>query len=188
MTTTTRSRQRMPAVLRRWPTALAVGMSALTLDRSGSDRSVEAYGEILPFLALLYLIVAVLRRRGASWPVLIIGILVITVLELLGVMAPSSAAVAVALVVLVWSAVSGRLTESGMLRVQAVGMLGFGALALTGLAVEPEVGRYVVAAGWFLHGVWDFVHLRLDKVVSRSYAEWCGVIDVLVAAELLLLG
>jgi len=187
MTTITRPRRRMPAVLRRWPTALAVGMSALSLDRSGSDRSVESYGEILPFLALLYLVVAVLRRRGASWPVLIIGFLVIFVLEFLGAIAPSSAAVAVALVILVWSAVSGRLTESGMLRVQAVGMLGFGALSLIGLAVDPDIGRYVVAGGWFLHGVWDFVHLRLDKVVSRSYAEWCAVVDVLVAAELLLL-
>jgi hypothetical protein len=44
-----------------------------------------------------------------------------------------------------------------------------------------------VAAGWFLHGIWDFVHLWLDKVVARSYAEWCGVIDVLVAAQLVFL-
>jgi hypothetical protein len=44
-----------------------------------------------------------------------------------------------------------------------------------------------VAAGWFLHGVWDFVDLRLDKVVARSYAEWCGVLDVLIAAGLLLM-
>ena len=44
-----------------------------------------------------------------------------------------------------------------------------------------ELGRYLVAAGWFLHGVWDLVHLRLDKVVARSYAEWCGVVDILVA-------
>jgi hypothetical protein len=29
--------------------------------------------------------------------------------------------------------------------------------------------------------------LRLDKVVARSYAEWCGVIDVLLAAGLVLL-
>jgi hypothetical protein len=36
------------------------------------------------------------------------------------------------------------------------------------------------------HGVWDFVHLRADKVVARSYAEWCGVLDVLVAAQLVL--
>ncbi|GAA2793221.1 hypothetical protein [Nonomuraea dietziae] len=41
-----------------------------------------------------------------------------------------------------------------------------------------------MAAGWLFHGVWDFVHLKLDKVVARSYAEWCGVFDVLIAAQL----
>jgi hypothetical protein len=50
--------------------------------------------------------------------------------------------------------------------------------------VDPDLGRYLVAAGWFLHGIWDFVHLRADKVVARSYAEWCGVVDVLIAVEL----
>ena len=29
--------------------------------------------------------------------------------------------------------------------------------------------------------------MRRDEVVSRTFAEWCGVIDVLVAAQLLLL-
>jgi hypothetical protein len=29
---------------------------------------------------------------------------------------------------------------------------------------------FAVAAGWFGHGVWDFVHLKLDKVVARCYA------------------
>ncbi|MCX4903070.1 hypothetical protein [Streptomyces sp. NBC_00878] len=56
-----------------------------------------------------------------------------------------------------------------------------------GLAVDPDLGRCLVAAGWFFHGVWDFVHLRLDKVVARSFAEWCAVVDVLIAVHLLFL-
>jgi hypothetical protein len=44
-----------------------------------------------------------------------------------------------------------------------------------------------VAAGWFLHGLWDFVHLRRNAVVSRSYAEWCGVVDILIAVRLVFL-
>ena len=66
-------------------------------------------------------------------------------------------------------------------------MVGFGALAVAGLVIDPDLGRYVVAAGWFLHGVWDFVYLKLDRVVTRSYAEWCGVVDILIAAELVFL-
>jgi hypothetical protein len=64
---------------------------------------------------------------------------------------------------------------------------GEGLLVLDGLAVDPDVGRYVVAAAWLLHGVWDLVYFRLDTVVARSYAEFCGVVDVLVAAALVLM-
>ncbi|MGW0478942.1 hypothetical protein [Nonomuraea sp. NPDC003214] len=45
----------------------------------------------------------------------------------------------------------------------------------------------MIAAGWLLHGIWDFVHLRRGKVVARSYAEWCGVLDALIAFELVFL-
>ena len=48
-------------------------------------------------------------------------------------------------------------------------------------------GRYVVAAGWFGHAAWDLAHLRADKVVSRSFAEWCTVFDILRAIGILVL-
>jgi hypothetical protein len=182
---TNRARRRLSDVLKRWPSALAVGLVVLTLEGGESESPVEAYGEILPLLPLLYLIVAKLERRRASWPVLIVGITAIVALQIVDVLPTSVFVVAVALIVMVWSAAGGQLHRPGMLRVQAIGMVGFGAVSLIGLAVDPDLGRYVVAAGWFFHGVWDFVHLRLDRVVVRSYAEWCGVLDVLIAAELI---
>ena len=68
-------------------------------------------------------------------------------------------------------------------RTQALGMVGFGAIVLVGLAVDPDLGRYIVAAGWFGHGLWDVAQLRSDTVVSRSFAEWCAVIDILIAVS-----
>ncbi|MFJ9586512.1 DUF6010 family protein [Streptomyces acidicola] len=56
--------------------------------------------------------------------------------------------------------------------------------------MDPELGRRLVAAGWFLHGVWDLAHLllaRLCGVVARTFAEWCAVVDVLLAVELVVL-
>jgi hypothetical protein len=93
----------------------------------------------------------------------------------------------VALVFVVWGAVRGTPHGPATFGVQAAGAFAFGGLALAGLAVDPDLGRYLVAASWFFHGVWDFVHMWLDKVVARTFAEWCGVIDVLVAVELLFL-
>jgi hypothetical protein len=183
-------RPRRPGIdvlTRRWPTALALALSALTFDGDGSGAAVPGLAEALLLLPLGYLTVAKLQRPRASWLVLACGLTTIIVLRLLDVIAPAAGLVAIALIVLVWGAVDRQLQRSGLFQVQALGMVGFGALALTGLAVDPQLGRYLVAAGWFLHGLWDFVHLRMNKVVARSYAEWCGVIDILIAAQLLLI-
>ena len=171
-------------LLQRWPTALAVAPAALILTGPEAETDVV---ELLPLLPLEYLIVAKLQRRQATWPVITVAFVATIALQELDVVPPSTVFAAVALVVLVWGAVDGQLLRPGAFRVQALGMLGFGALALVGLVVEPDLGRYLVAAGWFLHGVWDFVYFKLDKVVARSYAEWCGVVDILVAAGLVFL-
>ncbi|MEV0616435.1 hypothetical protein AB0I81_24175 [Nonomuraea sp. NPDC050404] len=174
-------------LLRRWPTALALAMSALTFGGSETVEGVHSFAQILPILSLLYLVIAKLRRREATWPGLVIGLASVIGLRILDVISPAALFAAVALAVLVWAGVDGQLWKDGQFQVQALGMLFFGGLALIGLVIDPELGRYVVAAGWFLHGVWDFVHLKLDKVVARSFAEWCGVVDIVIAAELVLM-
>jgi hypothetical protein len=187
VSTTLNRRRRIDVLKNRWPTALAIGPWALTLGGGEADGAVGGFGEVLLLLPLPYLIIAKSLRRGLSWPILVVGLTATVVLRGLDVVAPSAVSVAVALIILVWGAVDGQLHRSSELRVQALGWVGFAALALAGLAVDPDLGRYLVAAGWFLHGVWDFVHLWRDKVVARSYAEWCGLVDILIAAELVFL-
>ncbi|MFJ8531982.1 hypothetical protein [Streptomyces sp. NPDC093591] len=181
-----------PAVVltRRWPTALAVVVVVLNVIASGSEDVADAvggFGETLPLLPLIYLVVHQIGKPQATWPVLGAALVVGFALPLQDVVAPSTVLVALALLLLAWGALRGTPHGRAALGVQAVGALVFCGLALAGLAVDPDLGRYLLAAGWFFHGVWDFVHLRLDKVVSRTFAEWCGVIDVLVAVQLLFL-
>ncbi|WP_049566097.1 hypothetical protein [Nonomuraea sp. SBT364] len=171
----------------RWPTALALAATGLTFGGAGSAEGVAGLAQALPLLPLLYLVMAKLRRRAATWPGVGIGLAVVVGLRMLDVVQPATVLTAIALVVLVWAGVDGQLRRDGTFRVQALGMLLFGGLALAGLAVDPELARYLVAAGWFFHGVWDFVHLKLDKVVARSFAEWCGVVDIMIAAQLVLM-
>ncbi|RVX41586.1 hypothetical protein EDD27_4140 [Nonomuraea polychroma] len=172
----------------RWPTAVALAMTYLSMS-SGSPLSeeVRSLAQVLPALPLLYLVVAKLGRPALSWPLLGVGMVIIFGTRLLDLVAPSTVLLALALVVLIWGAIDGHLRRPGEFRIQAIGMIGFGVLALAGLAVVPEAGRYVIGAGWLLHGVWDFVYLRRGTVVARSYAEWCGVLDVLIAIELIFL-
>ncbi|MFI6793043.1 hypothetical protein ACIBG4_37505 [Nonomuraea sp. NPDC050383] len=169
---------------RRWPAALALVASAIIGSGSESPGGVAGLAHVLSLLPLIYLAMAKLGKRQATWPGLAIGVATVFGLRILDVIPPAAAFTGIALVILVWAGVDGQLRRDGTFRLQALGMLFFGALALAGLLLDPEMGRYLVAAGWFLHGVWDFVHLKQDKVVARTFAEWCGVLDVMIAAQL----
>ncbi|TDB97152.1 hypothetical protein [Actinomadura sp. 7K534] len=174
---------------RRWPTAVALAAAVLVWGGGLGDAAdaVSGLGPVVLLLALEYLILNQIGRREASWPVIGGMVAAVFVIELLDVVDLTTVAVAAALVLLVWGAVTGTANRRGSFGIQAAGMLGFGAIALVAMAVDPDLGRYLVAAGWLLHGIWDAAHLKLDRVVSRSYAEACGVLDVAVAAMLLFL-
>ena len=166
-------------VLDRWPSVLAL---LVTYDGVGGD--VPSLAQALPYLPLLYLIVAKTRRRAYTWPILLAGLGLITAFRITGAVEPMIVAIGVALAVLLWAALDGDLHESRTFQIQTVGMVVFGVVAAAALFVAPEIALYLVAGGWFFHGVWDFVHWYRDAVVARSFAEWCGVVDVMIAASL----
>jgi hypothetical protein len=171
------------AFLHRWPTWLAITMAVLL---AAGGTTVEELADVLPMLALAYLAAAVLQRRKATWPLAIGIVAAFAALRTQDWVDPVVVLVATALVLVAWGAVRGKL-HRGTLVVEAAGMVGFTAIALAAVSVNPELGRYVVAAGWFGHAAWDFAHFRADEVVSRSFAEWCAVYDFLRAIGMLLL-
>ncbi|WP_246203886.1 hypothetical protein [Streptomyces tailanensis] len=123
-----------------------------------------------------------------TWPVLVVGASVAFGLQVLEIVSSAGVMVAVALAVLLWGAFRGTPHGRTVFGIQAAGAVVFGALAVTGLVLDPDLGRYLVAAGWFFHGVWDFAHLRirgLNGIVAPTFAEWCAVVDVMVGVELL---
>jgi hypothetical protein len=189
MTTTTHSEgpnlRWIRPVARRWPTAVALASAAFSA-LGGDNGDSSGLAKALPLLALLYLVVAAVNRRRATW--VVFGVLIVSYIGLraLDVVDTTVVIMAIALAASIWGAGHGRHRERAF-QVQLIGMVGFAAVALAGLAVDPELGRYLVAAGWLAHGIWDFVHLAKDKVVVRSYAEWCGVLDILIAAQLVVL-
>lgn len=218
-TSASAGRSPVRALSRRWPTMLALALTVpgLVLGASAdpapaeSAATVDGYAEFLPLLPLLYVVVHQIGNPRATWPVLVAGASFAFALQALDLVSPAGVMVGTALAVLLWGAVQGAVqgaargaargtagdatagaTPHGpsVFQLQAAGAVVFGALAVTGLVLDPDLGRYLVAAGWFCHGVWDFAHLRMRRlqgVVAPTFAEWCAVVDVVVAVELLFL-
>ncbi|MCA1708247.1 MAG: hypothetical protein LC808_35205 [Actinobacteria bacterium] len=173
-------------LIHRWPTALGIAVAAMTAYDMDLDEGIEFLSPLMVVMALAYLGAAVLDRRWSAWVLLLAGLAIVVVLRPLdsGV-APSVGLLVAALVLLVLGVARGLLRRPGGLTLQATGMLGFGAIALAALYVDLDLGRYLVAAGLIGHAAWDTVHYRLDRVVARSYAEFCAVLDILVGAAIL---
>jgi hypothetical protein len=180
-------------LVRRWPTALALLLAAGVIAAGSGDDlgdAVSGYADALPLLPLLYVVIAQLGRPRLTWPVLGAGVVLLFGLGAQDAVPAGGAMIVVALAVLLWGMLRGSPHGGTVLGVQVAGAVGFGALAVAGLVVDADLGRYLVAAGWFGHGVWDLAHLRLARlkgVVAPTFAEWCAVVDIAVAVELLFL-
>ncbi len=170
------------ALARRWPTLLALTMAALTWGSTPQKRLSEA---ILLF-AFGYLVAAALHRRQATWLIAVAVIGGFAVLRLQDRIDPSIVLIIVAIVFVGWGAARGLLWPPGELMLETVGMILFATLALTALAVDLDLARYLLAAGWLGHAAWDFAHWRADRVVARSFAEWCCVFDLVGGISILL--
>ncbi|MFD1147383.1 hypothetical protein [Saccharothrix hoggarensis] len=92
--------------------------------------------------------------------------------------------VACALVYLVAVLLRGELRRTKVMWAQVAGVAGFGAVAGIALLVDPDVGRYLVAAGWLAHAGWDLVHFRARLVVPTWYSLACAVVDAFVGVSL----
>jgi hypothetical protein len=181
----TRSPGRVPWLAHRWPTLLAVVMTGvLALDGA---PSVSALALALLLLPLGYLVMAVLRRRRLTWPVVMAGIGLVIALRAQTLVDPASALVVISLGVLALGVLRRSSRRDGDFHLQIAGLALFSTLALVAMAVHPPLATVLVAAGWFGHGVWDLFHLVRNRVVAPSFAEWCGVFDIGVAVQLLLL-
>lgn len=176
-------------LLHRWPTALGIALAFLTLFDGQIDSSfVSSLAAIIVVMALVYLGAAVLARRSAAWWVFLAGFVVIFLLRLLDL---SMAAVIVfwisALALLAVSVVRAQWRSTDTLPLQTGGMVAFGAVALVALSVDPVWAGYLLAAALLAHAAWDAVHWWRNRVVPRTYAEFCGVVDLLLGVAILVM-
>jgi hypothetical protein len=175
-------------LVHRWPTALGVAVAAMTALDLGADAGfVPPLPVLIVLMALVYVGAAALGRRRASWVVLLAALPVAFFLPRTYWGDPLVVLPAAAAAFLVPGAVRGLLRKPGGLGLQAAGFLVFGAMALAAMYVAPGAGVYLVASALFGHAAWDAFHYARDRVVTRPYAEFCGVLDLMVGVAILVL-
>ncbi|TDD66827.1 hypothetical protein E1262_21090 [Jiangella aurantiaca] len=175
-------------VVRRWPAAAGLALAAFV----ASDLSFGA--DLAPILAasgIVYLGAAALGRAASAWPLFLGTFAVITAAEILagvtgaggvdGTWVLLGAAVPLA----AYGLLRRRATPAHGLPLQSLAMAGFGAAAAVTVLVGGDAGAYLVAVGLLGHAAWDVWHHRTNRVVVRSLAEFCVVLDTLLAAAMI---
>ncbi|GAA3588588.1 hypothetical protein GCM10022419_083680 [Nonomuraea rosea] len=176
-------------VLRHWPVLAGLGAAALVVLGMATGAEVA---KALAASAVVYLGAAALGSRSATWPVFFVTLAVIVAADLIDEDFEATWAVLGLGVLLggyglVRSLRAGTRPDFAGLPLQSLALLGFGAAATVALFVDVTAGSYLVALGLLGHAAWDVYHYRADRVVSRSLAEFCFVLDTAVAVAIIVL-
>lgn len=170
-----------------WPGLIGLGFAvflAIDLFR-GAERGAD-FAAVVAASGLVYLGAAALQVPWVAWPVFLLSVGAIT-LARRGIV-PVEATwlmVGLALAFAALGMVRALRRPNRELPLQSLGMLAFGATAALALYVHPVAGALLVAFGLFAHAGWDVYHHAKDKVVVRSMAEFCFVLDVSLGLAIL---
>jgi hypothetical protein len=171
----------------RWPTAVGIAVAALTaFDLRIDVESISFLSALVVVMPLVYVGAAVLDRRRFAWVVLLVAIAALVLTQVLDLKVNLVLIfLVVALAFLVVGVTRGQLRLPGGIPLQTAGMLAFGATALVAFYADPVLGGYLVALALLGHAAWDAYHYLRNRVVPRSYAEFCAVFDLLLGVAVL---
>jgi len=170
---------------RRWPTLAGIAMAGLTAYDLSSGRELAA---ILAASGLVYLGAAALRKPATAWLLFFGTFLVITPTKVLTDSLDATwVFLGLAVLFVAYGLWQGAARPRDGLPLQAIAMVGFGTTAALAVLLNEDAGAYLVAAGLLGHAAWDAYHHRVDRVVVRSMAEFCFVLDTLLAVVIVIL-
>ena len=167
-----------------WPTLAGLALAGFVAFDLPSGTDAAA---ILAASGLVYLGAAALQKPSAAWPLFFLTVVVITASRLGWINVEATwILLGLALLLAVYGAVRRATRPLGGLPLQTIAMVVVGAMAGGALVVNENVGAYLVAAGLLGHAAWDLYHHRARKVVTRSLAEFCLVLDLLLAVAIVI--
>jgi hypothetical protein len=162
-----------------WPSLAGAAFATFVAsDLFGGEETGVDLAPIVAASGLVYLAAAALDEPRLAWPAFIVSVLVITAAKL-GLVDVHATWMVVGLGGLCF--IIGIVRRARRLPLQSFAMLVCGAIAVLALFTNETVGAALVAAGLFAHAAWDAYHHWKDKVVVRSMAEFCFVLDIALA-------
>jgi hypothetical protein len=168
--------------MHRWPTALGIAVAALAAFDLQDGLEFAVLTVLLP---LVYLGAAALDQRWSAWVVLLAGLPLAFFIPSISGIDPLVVLLVAAPVFLALGVARGLLRKPGGLTLQTVGILAFGSIVLVALYVDPNLGGKLVAIALIGHAAWDAYHYVRNRVVPRSYAEFCIFVDLLLGGAIL---
>src|SRR5918997_5024265 len=169
-------------LMRRWP--IALGIAVASLAAFDLQDGLE-FAALTVLMALVYLGAAALDRRWFAWVVLLAGLPLAFFISPISGVHPSVVLLVAAPVFLVLGVARGQWQRPSGLPLQTAGMLAFGSIVLVALYADPDLGGKLVAIAILGHAAWDAYHYLRNRVVPRSYAEFCMFVDLLLGTAIL---
>jgi hypothetical protein len=165
----------------RWPTAAGIVFAAFVVFVTSGPGGVAP---VVTASGFVYLGAAALRRRTAAWPMFFLGSVLITIGFSIPGFAPSwssGAMLGVAAVLVTYGLAQGAQRPLWGIPLQAGAMVVLAAAAITAVNVSATWAGLLVSVALLTHTAWDVYHHRVERVVVRSMAEFCAVLDTLLA-------
>lgn len=179
---TEEKRPSLLASLKWWPTLAGVVLGGFVAFLGSAGASTAP---ILAASGFVYLGAAALRKPSAAWPLFLVTFLVIAASRMgLVPIDPTWIILGLAALTFLYGVRQGAGRSWEGLPLQTIAMVVVGAGAAFAVAVNGAIGAGVVAAGLLGHAAWDAHHHRINKVVNRSMAEFCCVLDTAIAAAI----
>ena len=175
-----------PWAIHRWPTAAGILLAAsfaagISFGFAGSTD----IAQVVTASGFVYLGAAALGRRMAAWPLFLVSFGLITIGFVVPGFDPSLWMLGTVAILVVYGLVQGGLRTPWGIPLQAAAMIVLAAVAITAANLVAPWAGLVVSTALFGHAAWDIYHHRVDRVVARSMAEFCGVLDTLLALVVL---
>ncbi len=137
--------------------------------------------------AFVYLGSAALGRRSAAWPLFALTFVLVGIGFVVPGFDPFWVMLVVVVLLGVYGLARGEIRPAWGLPLQGAAMVVAVVVALVVVSVGQPWAGLLVGAGLLGHAAWDVHHLRARRVVAPTLAQFCGALDAVLGAAVIVI-